>query len=96
MITRKALIEKLSSMNTSDVIVKYGDYRNCHPMQRTPLDKTLADLVGVKSIEARRYTNKRGVEHSSPAWLIEAYKKLAYLIYIGSDINVRALISVVK
>lgn len=96
MITRKALISKLSDMNTSDILVRYGDYHNCHPMARTPLDKKLVELLGVQSIQARRYTNKRGVEHTSPAWLIEAYKQLALLIYRGHDINVRMLKAVVK
>lgn len=96
MITRKALISKLETMATSDILVRYGDYRNAHPMAATPLQKAMAQLVAVSAVEARSYTAKNGTKHSSPAWLIEAYKCLTALIYRGQDINVRMLISAVK
>lgn len=96
MITRKALIAALDTMNKADVLVSQSAYRNCHPMAKTPLQKKLAELVGAQSVDARRYTNKRGVEHSSPTWLIEAYKRLAVLVYNGADINVRMILSTLK
>ena len=68
--TRKALIAKLSAMNTTDVIVRHGDYRNSHPLAASPLQKALAQLIGVQTITARSYTGKRGASHASPAWLI--------------------------
>lgn len=95
MITRKALAAKLDEMNRSAVLVSQHDYRNSHPLCATPLQKTLAELVGVEKIEARRYTTRRGVEHTSPVWLIEAYKRLASLIYSGADINVRMIHAVI-
>jgi len=95
MITRKALAAKLEEMSRTAVLVSQNDYRNSHPMCATPLQKTLAQLVGAEKIEARTYTSKRGVSHTSPAWLVAAYKKLASLVYSGADINVRMIISVI-
>lgn len=96
MITRKALAAKLEEMDRTLTLVKYSEYLHIHPMAKTPLQKKLADLVGATSIEARTYTNKRGQQKTSPAWLVAAYKKLASLIYSGVDINVRMIISVIS
>lgn len=91
--TRKALIAKLEAMKTSDVLVRYGDYRNSHPLATSPLEKALIELLGIKSIAARSYATKRGAFHSSPVWLISLYRKLAMLIYHGNDINVRMILA---
>ena len=95
MITRKALAAKLEEMGKTTVLVSQNDYHNTHPLCATPLQKKLAELIGAQSIEARRYTTRRGVSHTSPAWLVAAYKKLAILIHNGNDINVRMMISVI-
>jgi hypothetical protein len=95
MITKKALIAKLEAMNKGEILVSLNAYRNSHPLCATPLQKTLAQLVGATAIEARSYTNKSGAQKTSPAWLITAYRKLAQLIYSGHDINARMIISII-
>jgi hypothetical protein len=92
MMTRKQLVSKLEARNSSEVLVHYGDYRHCHPVAATPLQKWLAQILDVESIEARHYV-KKGREHSSPKWLVDLYRRLVLVVYAGNDILVRTVLA---
>lgn len=95
MITRKALLNKLDEMNRRDVLVAYADCRNLHVLTTHPVVKLVCELVGVAKISdsASTYTDKRGHVHSSPEWLVKAYRMLVLSSHNGYDIYVRTVIA---